>query len=94
MNFHQMIRAAATFPIRCPEGNGGCAATNRAQMTITDLRTFALDFRPTGELTEVLDAAGVKRRVAKKWGTRILRAMLPRDRRLTGPRLSDLRRAR
>jgi hypothetical protein len=89
MNFRQMLRAAEKPSILYPEANGGDEPTNRTQQTITCLRAYAIFGR--GALAYVLSAARVPRRRAKAWGTRMLREMLPRDRRMTGPVLAMFR---
>jgi hypothetical protein len=90
MKFHAMLRAAEKPCILYPEANGGDTPTNRAQQTISSLRSYAI--YGAGTLGCVLAAARVKRRRAKAWSTRVLREKLPRHRRLTGPRKADIRR--
>ncbi len=94
MNFRQMMRAAEALPIPYPDANGGDPTTNRLQRTISALRAYALSMQDDPGFAAALAAAKVKRRRAKAWGVRVLRTMLPRDRRLTGPRPAQIRRAR
>jgi hypothetical protein len=91
MNFQAMLRAANALPILYPEANGGDEPTNRTQRTTSALRAYAIGLPDDPTFTAALAAARVPRRRAKAWGTRMLREMLPRDRRMTGPVLAMFR---
>ncbi len=58
-----------------------------AHSTISQLRAHAfmpgVDKRPVAAACQ---RKGVKRRVAKKWSIRLLREVLPREARITGPK--------
>jgi hypothetical protein len=91
MDFRQMLRAAEALPILYPEANGGDEPTNRTQRTTSALRAYALALPDDPTFTGTLAAARVPRRRAKAWSVRMLREMLPRDRRMTGPVLAMFR---
>lgn len=78
MNFHEMAYAAADIdPSR--------SARQCAHETIAQLRAHALGFDHPGPVAQACARGRVKRRVAKRWATRVLRTWLPQSARLTGP---------
>lgn len=83
MNFDDMARAS--MEIDRMDLDAAMQGRAHAHETITQLRAYALGFDHPGPVAQACARGRVKRRVAKRWATRVLRTWLPRIARLTGP---------